>query len=160
MVYKIMPDEFIKIEVRGLEKIQAALAKFPREISKYLGQAGKEASSRAILPTEGLKKYPPAGAANAPPTPYYIRGRGTMTKSGLRATSERLGTQWTTATKGFSTEIGNRASYAKWVHGEEQASFMGPKGWRKLTDVVKEKMSDITRVYQAWVDKLIRDLGL
>jgi len=156
-----MPDDFIKIEVEGIEKITAALARFPREIAKYMQQAGSEAAKRAILPTQGLKKYPGTTAANAPPVPYYIRGRGTQTAHGNLGNSERLGTQWyIKASKSFSTEIGNRASYAKYVHGEEQASFMGPKGWRKLGDVVKEKMGDIVKVYQAWVDKLIRDLGL
>lgn len=154
-----MPD-FIKIEVIGIERIQAALHKFPREISRYMGQAGSEAASRVILPTEGLKKYPPATGANSPPAPYYIRGRGTQGVNKFYATSERLGTRWTTKTTGTKTEIGNSASYAKWVHGEEQAHFMGPKGWRRLVDVVEEKMGDIKKVYQAWVDKLIRDLGL
>ena len=156
-----MPDDFIRIEVQGLEKVQAALTKFPKQIAKYMQQAGSEAAKRAILPTQGLQKYPPAGAANAPPEPYYIRGRGTMTKSGLRATSERMGTQWyTKASQSFSTEIGNRASYAKWAHGTEQARAMARIGWRKLVAVATEKIGDIVKVYQAWVDKLIRDLGL
>jgi len=157
-----MPDDFIKIEVDGDKKIIAALTRFPREIAIYMLKAGGEAAARVVFPTKGLRAYPPSTDANAPPTPYYIRGRGTQTKSGNRGESERLGTQWyrRVGAASLSTEIGNRASYAKWVHGEEQASFMGPKGWRKLTDVVKEKMSDIVKVYQAWVDKLLRDLNL
>ncbi len=156
-----MADDFIKITVDGDKKIVAALTKFPKEIAKYLQAAGAEAAKKEILPTQGLQKYPPATAANAPPEPYYIRGRGTMYKSGLKATSERLGTQWyVKASKSFSTELGNRTSYAKWAHGEEQARAMARIGWRKLGDVVSEKMGNIVRVYQAWVDKLIRDLGL
>jgi len=155
-----MADEFIKIEVEGDKKIIAALTKFPKEISKYLGHAGEDATKNVLFKTKGLLPYPGLTAANKPPEPYYERGVGTHYKSGIRATSEDLGSQWYTKTKSFATEIGNRASYAKWVHGEEQAHFMGPKGWRKLTDVVREKMSDIVKVYQAWVDKLIRDLGL
>ncbi len=155
-----MADDFIKIEVQGIEKITAALEKFPKEISKYLQFAGTEAADLA-LKTEGLQRYPPATAANAPPEPYYIRGRGTMTKSGLRATSENLSKQWyVKASKSFSTEIGNRASYARYVHGEEQARAMARIGWRKLGDVISEKMGDIVKVYQAWVDKLLRDLNL
>lgn len=151
----------IKIHVEGLDKVQANLHKFPREIAKYLKAAGKEAASRQILPTEGLKKYPPATGANQPPTPYYIRGRGTQLKRGNLYNSERLGTQW--YVKGvdkMNTEIGNRASYARWVSGDQQARAMGRIGWRKLKDVAEEKIGDITKVYKSWIDKLIHDLGL
>lgn len=151
----------IKITVVGIEKIQASLTKFPREISKYLGQAGDEAAKREVLKTKGLQQYPPATAANAPPFPYYIRGRGTQTSQWHNTgSSERLGTQWYVKKVGMGTEIGNRASYAKWVNGEEQASFMKPKGWRILLEVVKEKLPEITNIYQRWVNKLLRDLGL
>ena len=154
-----MPDDNIQIEVKGLDRILKALDRFPGQIGKYIGQAGQEASDRVILPTQGLKKYPPPTAANAPPVPYYVRGKGTQYASYNRGNSERLGTQFYTQ-PGLQTKIGNRASYAKYVVGENQASFMAPKGWRKLFDVAKEKTGDIRKVYQAWVDKCIKDLGL
>jgi hypothetical protein len=150
----------IKITVTGIEKIQAGLNRFPHEIEKYLTQAGDEAAKRQILNTVGVQKYPPAGPANAPPTPYYIRGIGTQTQSGNRGNSERLGTQWYVEKQGLGTEIGNRASYGRWVHGDEQAHFMKPKGWRILREVAEEKIDKITKVYQAWINKCIRDLGL
>lgn len=150
----------IKVTITGLKELQAAIAKFPKQSAIYLGKAGKEAADRVILPEEGLKKYPPATGANAPPTPYYIRGVGTQYLSKNLGNSERLGTQWYVKSASFKTEIGNRASYAKWVHGEEQASFMAPKGWRKLTEVAKEKLADITKVYDAWVKKLLKDIKL
>lgn len=149
-----------KIEVKGLDKLEAGLQKFPHEIAKYLQQAGDESAKRVILKEKGLQLYPPATEANAPPVPYYVRGRGTQTASGNKYNSERLGTQWYVEPEGLGTRIGNRASYAKWVHGEEQAHFMAPKGWRKLLEVAEEKRDKITKVYQAWVDKLIHDLGL
>jgi hypothetical protein len=37
---------------------------------------------------------------------------------------------------------------------------MGIKGWRKLWDVAIEKRDKINDIYQAWINKLIRDLGL
>lgn len=148
------------IETEGIEKVTAALDRFPREIQHYLGQAGDEAAKRVIFEAPGLKKYPPATAANQPPVPYYVRGRGTETARGNLGNSQRYGTQWYVETKGFYTEIGNRATYAKYLAGDEQARAMARIGWRKLVDVAQEKIGDITKVYQAWVDKLIRDLGL
>lgn len=151
----------IKIELIGIEKVQAALTKFPREIEKYITQAGDEVGKRVILNTEGLQKYPPAGPANSPPYPYYKRGSGTQTSPNHNTgSSELLGKQWYVVKKGLGTEIGNRVSYGKWVHGEEQASFMKPKGWRILREVVDEKIIKITKVYQSWINKLIKDLGL
>jgi hypothetical protein len=156
-----MADEFIKVEVEGLEELQRAIERFPREVEKYLGAAGLQAANKVVLPTEGLKKYPPATGANAPPPPYYIRGRGTQYASGRNSgKSERYGTRWYAKRNGYGTEIGNTASYARWLAGDEQARHMAPKGWRKLTEVVEEKMPEIIKVYQAWVDKLLVAVGL
>ena len=157
-----MPDDnFIRIEVKGLKELEAAIAKFPQQSAKYMGQAGEEVAKKVIFTTEGLKKYPPLTDANAPPTPYYIRGRGTQTKSGNTGKSEKLGTLWYAKAQGYSTAVGNRASYAKYVHGDDdQATFMAPKGWRKLKEVAEEKITEITKVYDAWVGKLLKDIGL
>jgi len=92
--------------------------------------------------------------------PYYVRGKGTQYASYNRGNSERLGTQFYTQAAGLNTKIGNRASYARYVVGEGQARFMAPKGWRKLFDVAKEKVPQIKKVYEAWINKCIKDLGL
>jgi hypothetical protein len=168
-----MPDN-IRIEVQGLKELQAALKKFPTKSMRYLSAAGKEAASKVILPTVGLKKYPPATSANRPPAPYYIRGVGTQTGRGKRTgtyggvkfhnhntlSSERLGTKWYKDPKGYGTEIGNIASYAPYVNGPEQAKNMAAKGWRKLADVIREKMPAIIKVYDAWINKLLKDIKL
>lgn len=158
-------SDTINLEIKGLDKLTAALKAFPQKAERYLEMAGRQAAEDEIFPTNGLRTYPPATDANYPPTPYYIRGRG-MQRAGVRKPeyndyrSERLGTQWYTKQEGGTTYIGNRASYAPYVHGEEQAAKMGAKGWRKLLDVANEKIDRITKVYQAWIDKLVRDLGL
>jgi len=153
-----MPNS-INIKIIGLEKVTAALSRFPQVITKYMGAAGKEASEE-VLDTVGLRRYPPAGPANFPPTPYYIRGRGLQTGSRNYNNSERLGTQFYVQVEKFNTTIGNRASYAKYVVGEQQARAMGRIGWRRLIDVAQEKIGKITAIYQGWVNKLIKDLGL
>ena len=156
----------IIIKIKGLDNLQQALARFPQMAGKYLQAAGQEAAKDIILPTEGLQKYPPETAANFPPTPYYIRGRG-MQRAGVRkpayndGKSERYGTQWTVERyRDTATKIGNRASYAIYLAGEKQAQKMGEKGWRKLAEVATEKVPQIKVVFQAWVNKLLRDSGL
>jgi hypothetical protein len=117
-----------------------------------------EAAQRVILPTQGLQI--PTETANMPPI-STIRGQGTQYASYNKGNSERYGSQFYVEPGGYlETAIGNRASYADYVGGEGQASFMAPKGWRKLFDVAKEKIADITKVYQAWIDKTIQELGL
>ena len=160
-----MPDNAVSIKVTGIEEIQAAMKKFPAEVKHGMEQAGKE-SSVVILETRGLQNYPFKTAANNPPAPYYRRGMGMYySRSKKSKTSETLGKQWNVAVNGYKTTIGNRASYAGWVHGDEQAKGMSknatiPKGWRKLTEVAKEKTKKITQIYNAWVDKTLKEIGL
>ena len=158
-----MPDDF-SFKTQGIDKLAANLDRLGRKLTVYLAHAGKEASDE-ILNEPGLRKYPPKTRANQPPTPYYVRGRGIKYASYLKPVSENLGKQWYRKVAGSSIRIGNRASYAKWVHGDEQAKHMSkdaaiPKGWRKLTDVATEKFTMIKKIYQAWVNKAIKELDL
>lgn len=150
----------LQIEIEGLDKLVSKLNKFPREISRNFEAAGEEAAKDVILPTEGLQNYPPATAANEPPVPYYIRGRGTQYATRNLMNSERVGTRWTVVRRAFNTVIGNPVSYSRYLHGEEQAEAMKAIGWKKLFDVAKEKLKAIQKVYQAWVNKTIKDLKL
>ena len=157
----MMPEQILKIEVKGLDILMRKFKQFPEEIKSHLSQAGDEAAERVLLPTEGLKKYPPQTAANEPPTPYYIRGRGMQYKTRNAMNSERLGTRWYVKSADLKTTIGNSASYAKWVHGDDtQAKAMANIGWKKLFETAKDKVTEITKVYQGWVNKLLKDLNL
>jgi hypothetical protein len=151
--------ESIRITVPGIEQVIANLSRFPREIARTLSLAGHEAGNE-ILDTQGVRQYPPATAANQPPTPYYIRGRGMQYKRGNDGRSERYGTQFYVKREGAYTTIGNRASYAKYLAGREQARRMAAIGWRKLVDVAKEKRARIEQIYQGWVTRLIGELKL
>ena len=174
-----MPD-FFKIEISNSDALKKAFAEFSKESEKYLSQAGQE-SAKLILETSGLRKYPPATAANAPGRTkqvtfgngrvatfrmgYYVRGRGMFspTRGGgynFTGSSERFGTQWYILKIPGGVQIGNRASYAPFLAGDNQAGAMGQIGWRKLTEVAGEKLPEVTRIYEAWVDKLLVKIGL
>lgn len=149
-----------EIQIKGLEKLIANLMQFRRQIKLYLAAAGREAAND-VLDTQGLRNYPPAGSGNAPPTPYWIRGVGLETKKGNKGNSERYGTQFYVQSAGYNTKIGNRASYARWLTDEkQQAQHMQKIGWRKLIDVARDKGDHIIHIYQSWIDKLVKDLGL
>jgi len=155
-----MPGSF-SIVTMGLDDLQRKFAAFQKEIQKSFSQAGKEAGTE-ILKTQGLRQYPPATAANRPPAPFYVRGHGTEYASGENSnTSENLGKQWYTQASGdYGTEVGNRASYAPFVHGEEQARNMATKGWRKLIEVANDMSKRIAEIYEKWTAYTIKKLGL
>ncbi len=159
IVVSIMTE--LKVEIEGVDILLKAFVKFPREIARTMSQAGHEAARKEILATEGLgNNYPPETDANRPPTPYYERGRGTVTASGTNYISERLGSKWHVRRIGAQVEIGNTASYAGLVHGDKQRANMKKIGWRKLKTVAAEKIGAVTTIYQAHVTALIRRLGL
>lgn len=149
----------IKIEIENADKIVAGLKRFPDEIKNNFAAAGQEAGAE-IVGTEGLAKYPPETDANRPPTPYYIRNRGMQYKTKNTGKSERYGTQYYVKRDTNGTAIGNRASYAKYLAGEEQARSMAKIGWRKIFDVAKEKIGIITNIFNKWTDYTIKKLGL
>ena len=156
-----MPDNY-QIEIKGLDRLLAAFRQFPRQVAKGMGEAGEEAANE-ILKTRGVRTYPGKTAANAPPTPYYIRGVGTETAHGNLMNSERLGTKWVVKRErgGWHTRVGNVASYAKWVHGKDrQAAAMAKIGWAKLTDAAEKKRTQVTRTYNRWVKYTLAKLGL
>lgn len=169
-----MADDFIRIEIENLDKLMAALRQFPKRTAKYLGAAGREAATRVILNTPGLKKYPRSGKG-APQAKnwtdkqrryfFWALKQGMIEvpyRRGQSPGSEKFGTKWTVQTKGFSTEIGNNASYASLLSGGEgeQSKYMAARGWRSLIEVAKEKLQDIEKVYNAWIDRLLKDINL
>jgi hypothetical protein len=171
----------VEIDKATLDRLNRAFTQFGREAEKYMGAAGREISEDIILPTEGVRKYPPADAANAPGrfkevtfssgrtvtfrAGYYVRGKGMYqpVRGGgykLAQGSERYGTQFYTTASRATITIGNRASYARYIGGENQAGHMGARGWRRLIDVATDKLTDITDRYRRWVSKLLNDVGL
>ncbi len=152
---------FIEISVSGMKEVAAAFAKFPVVIPKNLISAGKEAIAM-VLDTEGIRSYPPETAANRPPTPYYIRGRGTQLKRGNLGNSERYGSQWTEDVQPYEARANNTASYAEALGGEagEQAEFASGYGWKKVFSTLKAMKGEVIAIYEAWIDKTIKELGL
>ena len=163
-----LAEDIVTIEIDAKD-LMKALNQAPREIERALKRAGLEAA-RNVVNTRGLKSYPSATSANSPPFPYYIRGRGTQYKSGKNdGKSERYGTMWNVkyGEMNKSVTLGNRASYAQYLASEKgktgdigQARAMGKIGWRKLTDVVQEKLGKIKAIYDGWIQEALRRAGL
>lgn len=161
----------VTIDIRGAEAFAKALKEFRDAALDTVTAAGREAAAH-VIGQVGLQRYPPADGANAPGRvrgmvrlAWYKRGIGTQVPvrdGGYKSldNSERYGTQFTTAANGLNVVIGNRASYAKWLGGPDQSKRMAARGWRRLSDVVVERLEEITRIYNAWIDRLIKQKGL
>jgi hypothetical protein len=152
--------EVISIKIDGVKKLSENLEKYGKELYTAIEAAAKE-SGTEILDTRGLRKYPPETAANNPPYPYYERGFGTrVSPTESLQTSEVLGKQFYVSSRKTTTTIGNRASYALLVVGERQRKNMARIGWRKLLDVAIDKIPEIEKIYQAWIDRALVRAGL
>lgn len=136
----------------GIQKLKGA---FPENMEG----AGMEAANE-VLDTVGVRTYPPASPANFPPEPFYIRGRGTQTKSGNRGESQQYGKRWQITAEGFQTIAENFATYGAFLVTEFQPIHMARIGWRKLGDVVEEKIERIIEIYEKWAQKGIDEAGL
>lgn len=163
----------LTVQVEGIERIGKGLRKFGREIKLGLQGAAAEAAV-LVVSSKGLMNYPPATEANMPGRyslktkqrmAYYRRGEGTQvpTKGGgyrSLGNSERYGSQFYYRRTGYGTVIGNRASYAPWLAGENQSKAMEKIGWRKLIDVAQEKLPQIVEIYNRWVARILKATGL
>lgn len=140
-------------KVEGLDELIKDFEKMPAQVRKNMKAAGREAQDE-VLGTVGVKQYPPAHDGNAPPPPYYIRGRGTQTASGNLGNSERYGSQWSVdQPSDYKTEATNTASYAGHL-AEEQPAHIARRGWRTWLDVATEKKSIIENIFKAWLNKI------
>lgn len=86
---------------------------------------------RAVLRLQRrLGTYPPPI-----PSSRYVRGRGWANKAGIvtRLTSEKLGSRWTnhvtTDAGGVTGQVGNNASYARWVQSRVDQATVHRGRW-------------------------------
>lgn len=146
-------------DIKGINELEAKLKRVGVSLNKYT-QAGASEAAKNLIEAEGLGKYPPLTAANQPPTPYYIRGRGMQYKTKNNYKSERLKEGFTVAKISYGAKIGNNASYAPYVVGEKQASRMAEIGWKSLPKYAKEKIDDIKDTLSKWIRKALDDAKL
>lgn len=151
----------IEIKTNGLGFLINKLGRFATDLQTVYSAANNEIAE-LILNTEGLRKYPPETAANRPPEPYYIRGRGMQYKSRNDGRSEQYGSRWEKTELSYnSLKISNSASYAPYLTDDKkQAMRMAAIGWRKLKEVAHEKWKEAVKIYWKHITSLITRSGL
>jgi len=155
----------VEIEIKGLTELDNKLKRLGKGLKGYMENAAVDSGKFLFISDKGQKTYPPSTAANQPPTPYYIRGTGMQRAGRIKpeyndGKSERLGSQFHVDKVSYGARISNRASYAKYVIGNEQSQAMAKIGWKKLPEFAKSKIGDIKKIFDGWIKKAIKDAGL
>lgn len=98
-----------------------------------------------------FKDYPPETEANEPPPPYYERGVGYYGRTGkLTKPSEQLDQRWGFEVNRMGDEmvtatVENTASYAAYVHGDEeqlQMPWHAARGWPNALATISAMVGD------------------
>ena len=138
-------DELIK-KVNTLEKMDAVKAALKQAATHLAGE---------------MAEYPPQTAANQPPVPFYVRGRGTQTATRNLGNSEDLGQKWRAANPkirdgGMTVVIGTNVSYAPYVQSDEfQARWMKQIGWQTDKTVLEDNEDEVTEYLSDAIAKII-----
>ena len=125
VTYRVKVDE---------EKV---LDRLNRVIPYTMAQIVEATEEVTLAAIETFRDYPPETEANQPPPPYYIRGVGYYGKYGtLTKESEQLGANWSyniqqRGDDEVVAELDNIASYAAYVHGDENQVQMPWHAQRK-----------------------------
>ena len=65
-----------------------------------------------------------------------------------------LGRSWSHVIHKRGVDIVNAATYAGWVHGEEQVSFHAVHGWKQLTKVALSHIDKLIKRLEAKVERI------
>ncbi len=150
------------VELRGFEEVQAMIGRLTN-----LKPAVNALHAGAVHVKGKIAQYPPSSPANSPgpyPKRWYQRGYGPRwarkrrTGVGGRRTSETLGRRWTVEARdgGLTQVVGNNASYAPYVHGDEdQAGFHAARGWKTVGQVAEEESETVVQFVADEIEKAI-----
>ena len=145
-----------RIEIKGLGKLIKKINKLEKM------DAVKAALKNAATMLAGeMAEYPPETAANRPPTPFWIRGRGLQTASGNLYNSGNIANSWekakpTIRNKGFTVAIGSNVSYVRFVQSDDdQAMAMKKIGWQTDQQVLDDNKDEVKAELADAINKII-----
>ena len=120
-----------EIDPRDLREMHRDLdALHPKELLR----GEQDPMGRSVIRDAGV--YPPAGIGN-------------------KRTGE-LGRKWYHRVHGLDLTVGNLAVYAGYVHGEEQRSYHGLRGWKRLFKVAVTQADKLYKKLERKVDQIWR----
>lgn len=161
-----MSDQFVGVDVSGIEEIVDALKDLPEEAQD---QAVDEVNTYLL---NVLRAYPPYrhvpfkrayGAWFSEKQRKYVMARiheGSITPGRPKRT-QQFSQGWHQIGEGRNSILANETPYGPYLVGDnEQARMPKQIGWKKLGDTIKERMDQIMRRAEAGVKNAIKKLGL
>jgi len=138
-----MSDLVLEWDSQDLARLQRALDKLDEE---HLARPMYSEIGTTIHKAAGV--YP--SWYDTPPYPYYIRGRGTQWSASYNdERSQNLRERWWVQVFPNYLKVGNAATYAGYVHGEEQTDTHRRHGWKKLLQTAKDVMPAVIKKLEA-----------
>lgn len=131
----------VGVRVEGLDELY-------RKMARLAGSdiADKTLKAYAEEIKEGGTVYPPESEANAPPPPYYKRGQGTVTASGIRKTSDDMRHKWSLK-GGSQLVLENAAKYSEYVQGRYQPDYHKARGWINIYQYAHDKLDRMKEIF-------------
>ena len=152
----------IKINISGDKELLAKLRAADKIIRARVLTEGMSDATRYVA--KNAAEYPAETEANAPPPPYYIRGKGTQYEKYNRGESEQLNLHWDRRVSergdGVQGVVENKTSYAPWVHSVvKQTWFHKMRGWRDIERIKQDVEQGVVQIFRSGVEKVLRIAG-
>lgn len=163
-----MANDFIGIDVQGIEELKKKLGKLPTEAQ----DAGADEVYDYLLNV--LRGYPPykyvSRATGYDGQPWFSEkqrryvmaaiNRGDITPGSPNRT-QIMSKGWKKHGTGRQAFLANEVPYAQYLMGDDtQSRHMQKIGWKTLAEVTKERLDKIIAKFDAGVKKAIKRLGL
>ena len=152
----------IDIKIDGADQLAKRLKMAGDLIRKTAMLGGMHDATKYVATNAAV--YPDETEANAPPPPYYIRGRGTQYEKYNRGESEQLNLRWDRMVSergdGVQGVVENKASYAPWVHSVvRQRWFHKINNWRNIERIKNDVEQGVVQIFRSGVEKVLRIAG-
>jgi len=161
-----MADSLVGIDIEGIEPLMKKLEKMPAEVGK---KAGDDVAKYML---NVVQAYPPQKRVTRKQAYgktffsekqrrwfFAALNSGAITIPYKRTQGFRRG--WQKIGSGLQTIIVNSTSYGHFLVGENrQSRMMTIIGWKKMSQVVKERSGKISVIANAAVKKGLKDMGL
>jgi hypothetical protein len=150
-----MANEFIAIDIQGLETVMMRLKKLPKEAM----DEGVEAANEYLVNV--MQQYPPKPTApfqwSSDKQRRYVMMK--MRSEGYPGRNQTLRNAWKTVGSGYQQMIVNETPYAQYVQGDQQIVGHTANGWSTIDNIIK-KNKEWLKKFEAGVKKAIHKLGL
>jgi hypothetical protein len=158
-------SDFIVVSADGLKELEAKLKRLPDAVA----DDGVTAANAYLLNV--VKTYPPQNYVTrkaAYGVTFFTARQRRWFFAALRngeisvpyKRTQGIRNNWRVEGTGRLSFLANDAPGVGWVMGENQSRHEAKVGWKKVTDIIKERTAAIVKAFDGAVKRAIRRVGL